>query len=145
MLHHITQQKAPSSIRVEDHIIDAFASFRHWDPMDAGAPRKELHVVTKKKLLRCLPCLLTRICPSPVPVVASAENMVLVSLVLRDAMRDVPNYCFPELCRSMSFWNLHHFSLLGSWFFLHGYSQMERPASNCWATSRYRVISDLTR
>ena len=49
MLHHITQQKAPSSIRVEDHIIDAFASFRQWDPMDAGAPRKELHVVTKKK------------------------------------------------------------------------------------------------
>ena len=50
MLHHITQQKAPSSIRVEDHIIDAFASFRQWDPMDAGAPRKELHVVTKKKI-----------------------------------------------------------------------------------------------
>lgn len=49
MLHHITQQKAPSSIRVEDHIIDAFASFRQWDPMDAGAPRKELHVVTNKK------------------------------------------------------------------------------------------------
>lgn len=106
MLHHITQQKAPSSIRVEDHIIDAFASFRQWDPMDAGAPWKELHVVTKKKMLRCLLCLLTRICPSPVPVVVSAENMVFVSLVLlRDALQDValPNYCFPELCRSMSF------------------------------------------
>lgn len=149
MLHHITQQKAPSSIRVEDHIIDAFASFRQWDPMDAGAPRKELHVVTKKKMLRCLLCLLTRICPSPVPVVVSAENMVFVSLVLlRDALQDValPNYCFPELCRSMSFWNLHHFSPLGSRFVLHGYSQiMERPEPNCWATSKYRVISDLTR
>ena len=60
----------------------------------------------KKKMLRCLLCLLTRICPSPVPVVVSAENMVFVSLVLlRDALQDValPNYCFPELCRSMSF------------------------------------------